>query len=137
MKSGSMKNSMYYTNYDVSSALSFDGHVPEFPISVNRICTDGEGFPIHLVCVRENGTFITPRTMQNTARSIKKEISPDFDYHSLRHTHASILAEAGVDQKYIQTRLGHADIKMTIDVYEHVTNGMRSRGRQAINNIYG
>lgn len=128
--------SMYYTNYDVSSALSFDEHVPEFPISVNRICTDGEGYPIHLVCVRENGTFITPRTMQNTARCIKKEISPDFDYHSLRHTHASMLAEAGVDQKYIQTRLGHADIKMTIDVYEHVTNGMRSRGRQAINDIY-
>lgn len=72
-----------------------------------------------------------------TTKSIKKDICKDFDFHSLRHTHASMLAEIGVEQKYIQTRLGHSNIKMTIDVYEHTTDTMRSRGRKAINGMFG
>lgn len=128
--------SIYYTNYDVSSPLVFNGEKPEHPVSVNRISTEGEGHPIHLVCVRENGSFITPRTMQHTTRKIKDEISQDFDYHSLRHTHATMLAEVGVSQKYIQARLGHVDGKITVNVYEHVTDGMRGLGRQALNGIY-
>lgn len=47
-----------------------------------------------------------------------------------------MLAEIGIDQKYIQTRLGHTDVKLTIDVYEHTTDTMRARGRKAINELY-
>lgn len=126
-----------YTNYYSASILNFSGTKPEILQSVNRISNDENGFPVHLVCVRENGTYITPRTMQHTSRIIKKEIFKDFDFHSLRHTHASMLAEIGVEQKYIQTRLGHSDIKITIDVYEHTTDTMRSRGRKAINSLFG
>ncbi len=128
---------IFYTNYYVNNALTFDGKKPLSCVSVNKISKDDNGFPIHLVCIREDGTFISPRTMQHTSRIIKKEIFKEFDFHSLRHTHASMLAEIGVEQKYIQTRLGHSDIKMTIDVYEHTTDTMRSRGRKAINNLFG
>lgn len=127
---------IFYTNYYSDAPLQFTGKKPETFLSVNRISSDESGFPIHLVCIRENGTFITPRTMQHTSRIIKKEIFKDFDFHSLRHTHASMLAEIGVEQKYIQTRLGHSDIKITIDVYEHATDTMRNRGRKAINYLY-
>ena len=58
------------------------------------------------------------------------------DTRTLRHTHASMLSEIGVEQKYIQTRLGHSDVKITIDVYEHTTDLMRMRGRKAINDLY-
>ena len=128
--------SVYYTNYDVDNALTFDGTAPQYAVGVNRINTKGDGFAIHPICVRENGTLISPRTMQNTTQRIKKEICSEFDFHSLRHTHASMLAEIGTNPKYIQARLGHADIKMTLDVYEHITDGMRSMGRTAINSIY-
>ena len=47
---------LFYTNYDVDKPLTFDGKEPEFPVSVNRINKDNGGSPIHLVCVRENGT---------------------------------------------------------------------------------
>lgn len=127
---------IFYTNYYSDAALQFTGKQPETYLSVNRISKDESGFPVHLVCIREDGTFITPRTMQHTSRIIKKEIFKDFDFHSLRHTHASMLAEIGVEQKYIQTRLGHSDIKITIDVYEHTTDTMRSRGRKAINSLF-
>lgn len=40
--------------------------------------------------------------MQHVSRIVKKEIFKDFDYHSLRHTHASMLAEFGVEQKYFK-----------------------------------
>ncbi|MBD5086440.1 MAG: site-specific integrase [Clostridiales bacterium] len=126
----------FYTNYDVDKPLTFDGQEPESPVSVNRINKDNGGFPIHLVCIRENGTFISPRTMQHVSRIVKKEISNEFDFHSLRHTHASMLAELGVDPKYIQARLGHSDMKVTLGVYVHATDTMRSRGRKVINEIY-
>ena len=47
-----------------------------------------------------------------------------------------MLAEMGVEQKYIQTGLGHADLDMTIDVYECTTDIMRERGRSALNKLF-
>jgi integrase len=46
----------------------------------------GDGKPINLVNVRENGEFIIPRTMQHTSGIIHYRMSyPEFDFHSLRH----------------------------------------------------
>lgn len=45
--------------------------------------------------------------------------------HSLRHTHTSLLAEAGVGIHEIMDRLGHQDDKITRQVYLHVTQTMK------------
>jgi len=74
--------------------------------------------------------------MQHATKIIKKNICEEFDYHSLRHTHASILAESGAAQKYIQSRLGHANLRTTFDVYEHITDDMRRHGRKIINGVF-
>ncbi len=66
----------------------------------------------------------------------KNEICKNFDFHLLRYADTSVKVEIGVEQKYIQTRLGHSDVKITIDVYEHTTDLMRIRGRKAINDLY-
>jgi len=50
-----------------------------------------------------------------------------FDYHSLRHTHATMLIEAGADVKNVQTRLGHANIQTTLQTYVHDTEKMAQR----------
>ena len=39
----------------------------------------------------------------------------------LRHTHATLLLEAGVHPKVMQERLGHASVMITMDTYSHVT----------------
>lgn len=52
---------------------------------------------------------------------IKKYDLPNITPHGFRHTHASLLFEAGATVKDVQDRLGHADIKTTMDVYTHVT----------------
>lgn len=41
--------------------------------------------------------------------------------HGFRHTHASLLFEAGVTMKETQVRLGHSSIDMTMNIYTHVT----------------
>lgn len=45
--------------------------------------------------------------------------------HSLRHTHTSLLAEAGVGLQEIMERLGHKDDDTTRNVYMHVTKTMK------------
>lgn len=45
--------------------------------------------------------------------------------HSLRHTHTSLLAEAGVGLEKIMDRLGHSDDDTTRNVYLHMTKGMK------------
>lgn len=60
------------------------------------------------------------------ARLLKKvnlnlEVTP----HSLRHTHTSLLAEAGVGLEEIMGQLGHQDGEVTRKVYLHVTSEMK------------
>ena len=49
----------------------------------NVINTEGDGVIIHPIAVRENGTLISPRTMQHTSKIIHHEFGyPDFTFHS-------------------------------------------------------
>ncbi|MEW4354443.1 tyrosine-type recombinase/integrase [Streptococcus pneumoniae] len=52
-----------------------------------------------------------------------KRISP----HGFRHTHASLLFEAGASMKEVQERLGHSNIKTTMDIYTHVTDKQKEQ----------
>jgi integrase len=44
-------------------------------------------------------------------------LDPETRFHDLRHTCAALMIEQGAHPKEIQTRLGHASIKTTLDVY--------------------
>ena len=92
---------------------------------------------IRFVLVREDGSYITPRTMQHTSRTIHYTLNiRDFDYHSLRHTHATVLLEKGAPLKYIQQRLGHKKIDVTINVYQHLTDDLRKKGTDVLNDVF-
>jgi integrase len=54
---------------------------------------------------------------------IEKNITP----HSFRHTHTSLLIEAGVGVKEIQQRLGHTDINTTMNIQAHMTANMEEK----------
>ena len=55
--------------------------------------------------------------------------------HVLRHTHVSLLAEAGVPLETITRRVGHEDSRITKKIYLHVTERMKERDRQLINGV--
>lgn len=50
---------------------------------------------------------------------------PRLTLKGLRHTHATLLLEAGEHAKVVQERLGHADISTTMNIYSHVTPTMQ------------
>jgi integrase/recombinase XerD len=58
----------------------------------------------------------------------KKKISP----HSLRHSYATHLIEAGVDLLEVQKILGHHSI-LTTARYTHLTDGTNQNASQVIN----
>ena len=54
------------------------------------------------------------------------------DFHSLRHTTASLLAASNVQPKVAQTILRHRDIRTTMNIYTHVLTGQE---RRAVNSL--
>ena len=50
--------------------------------------------------------------------------------HDLRHTHATLMLEAGVHPKAVSERLGHSSISTTLDTYAHVLPGIQEAAAQ-------
>lgn len=64
----------------------------------------------------------------NLTRDVLDEIE-EFSPHTLRHTFATRCFESGIQPKTVQAYLGHATLKMTMDLYtavmpDHLTNEM-------------
>ncbi|MDQ0926451.1 integrase [Bacillus atrophaeus] len=55
--------------------------------------------------------------------SINKRLTPP----SLRHTHTSLLAEAGVVLLQIMDHLGHTEDETTTQVYLHITKDRKKK----------
>ena len=72
----------------------------------------------------------------DTSSIIHRELHfREFDFHSFRHTHATMLAEAGADPKYVQERLGHKGIDVTMQIYQHLTDKMTRRSTDVLNKV--
>lgn len=99
--------------------------------------TDGRGKEIWMLTIRDDGSYIQPRVMQHCSKVVHKELGyPKFDFHTLRHTHATELAESGVHLKEIQRRLGHKTLEVTTRTYLHATELMRKQTVGILNSMY-
>lgn len=58
---------------------------------------------------------------RNERATLKKRLSalglPDYGFHLFRHTHASMMLNAGMNWKELQHRMGHKSISTTMDIY--------------------
>ena len=81
---------------------------------------------IDMVCVRENGQYVSTDSFKYPSRVIHTELKIAFNFHSLRHTHATMLIENGANIKDVQERLGHQNIETTLQTYVHNTDTLRN-----------
>lgn len=70
----------------------------------------------------EKNTPLDPSSPRNYFERVCRLNDLEFiNIHGFRHTHCSLLFDAGVPMKDVKDRLGHADIQTTMNIYTHVT----------------
>lgn len=124
----------------------YDKYYTQLKVNDENQLNYEEGTPIHLLSTHENGTYIQPRIMQHVGRIVhyklydeNEDISEDefikYDFHSLRHKHATMLLENDANIKDVQERLGHKNIETTLQIYTHSTEKMQDATTDILNNL--
>ncbi len=89
-----------------------------------------------LFCTRKGeplrGTYLRKALSMVT----RKAGVPVIRFHDLRHTHATLLLQAGVHLKVVSERLGHANTNITLSVYSHVLPDMQEAAVKAIEGMF-
>ncbi|RLG13622.1 MAG: integrase [Candidatus Nanohalarchaeota archaeon] len=89
-----------------------------------------------ILFMSQRGGKLSTTTIQKIIKNfskkagLKKNISP----HTLRHSFATHLLEAGIDLKIIQKLLGHSDIKTT-QIYLHISNRLIKNVKSPLDNL--
>lgn len=63
-------------------------------------------------------------------RLILKAKVPKISFHTLRHTHATIMLANGENVKVVSERLGHARPAITLNFYAHVMPNMQDQAAE-------
>lgn len=85
---------------------------------------------------QKNGDFLSYRTYERNLmtagqKALRRKVTP----HMLRHTHASLLAEKGVEIGTISRRLGHENSQITRQIYLHVTKRVKERDKEKVKEV--
>lgn len=88
-----------------------------------------------LVFSNERNEYLQPTKTRKWLVHVQKKYNlKPITTHGLRHTHCSLLFEAGASIKEVQDRLGHSDVKTTMDIYTHVTKKAKAEAIQKFQN---
>lgn len=76
----------------------------------------------HFVISAFGGEPLNPNTIHKQfIYDIKLAKLKRICFHNLRHTHATIMLEIGEKSKVVSEKLGHSNVSVTLDKYNHVT----------------
>ena len=80
----------------------------------------------NLVFTTELGRYLSNQTVYLAFKKVVRALGMEnIRFHDLRHTFAVNSLKAGDDIKTVQENLGHHTAAFTLDVYAHVTSGMK------------
>jgi len=65
--------------------------------------------------------------------AVRASVGEPMRFHDLRHSHVAALLAQGEHPKVIQTRLGHSSIKVTLDRYGHLFDGLDVAAAERLN----
>ncbi|WP_235753918.1 site-specific integrase [Psychrobacillus sp. INOP01] len=78
--------------------------------------------PKQLVFSNDKNEYLQPTKTRKWILHVQEKYNlGTITTHGLRHTHCSLLFEAGASLKEVQERLGHSDVQTTMNIYTHVT----------------
>lgn len=84
----------------------------------------------------EKNSYVNPDKLYRDLKNlVKKNDLPEINVHGLRHCHATFLLLAGVPVKIVSERLGHSDVYITQNLYQHVLPEMQEKAALEIENI--
>lgn len=126
----------------VESSRPVMGHI-QYYVDADNIVNTISGKPIYFMNVRlSDGTYISPRTMHHVSRVIHGKtgrfnmVDPEWDFHALRHTHASECIAANMPPVSVQKRLGHRHLSTTYKFYVHETEDSAMEARRVLEGMY-
>lgn len=88
-----------------------------------------------LVCTQSDGRIMGTDKIRYFNMYCRDTFGPGLTFHSLRHTHATMLLEAGEDLELVSKRLGHGSIATTARVYSHILDKRRGQMRATLDQI--
>lgn len=89
------------------------------------------------VFTRDDGGLMHPDSVTTWLdRFSKRHSLPHLHPHAFRHTAASMLLYAGMDVVSVASRLGHAQVSTTTDVYAHVLAEADVKSADILSDIY-
>lgn len=89
------------------------------------------------VCAWNDGRPFDPLYLSKKfPKLIEKYNFPYIRFHDLRHTHATMLLQQGVNPKIVSERLGHSTISITLDTYSHVLPNMQKEAAEKLNELF-
>lgn len=77
--------------------------------------------------------YLTKKQLQNRWTAWQKRYDIQVTAHRLRHGFATMLLEAGIEPKDAQELMGHADIKITMDIYAEIRSKRKEHTREKLN----
>lgn len=117
-----VKDNLAYRNYEIVMNKVSDKPEEHFPIKggdfINR---------------KSNGELLTINSVKAWALKIKDVAKIDFEYHSLRKTHISILVSMNVPPKETMRRIGHKKYETTLKHYTRNNKLSSAKMKAALN----
>lgn len=104
-----------------------------------RMFLGGDYCDNDLVIAKNDGTPLRARSLNNHwYKLLKQSVLPRIRFHDLRHTHASMMAAAGVSAKAVSDRLGHSTVSFTLDTYTYLYRDQQDEAAARLQRIlYG
>ena len=94
----------------------------------------GYSKPKYMFTNKENDFLVNSVFAERYKKYRKAADLPHISLHGFRHTHASLLFEAGATAKEVQERLGHTNIATTLNIYTHITDETKNETKEKLVN---
>ena len=88
-----------------------------------------------IIFCNEAGGYLTKKQLQRNWDNLRRDYNLNVTAHQLRHAYATMLYEAGINEKDAQDLMGHSDIRLTHAIYTHIRKEHKAETAEKLNNF--